>query len=280
MSPNKRKYKIVVLSDLNKSSSTTLRSTIGLAKIIHGEIEVFHVKKPSDIVESDNQLSAMRTINSKHTKVDKELQGLTTPISKEFGMDIKYSFAFGNVKNEISAYIEKNRPDIVVLGKRKSKPLNLMGDSITEFVLNVYHGAIMIASDKGRLVPNKEIALGTLNSSETSFNLEFAEDLLEHTQKPLKSFSIVKKSRSTPQVSKSTDHRTIEYVFEHNDGAIKNLSNYLLKNNINVLSIDRTQKDQNHTQHFMMPDINSIIGKLDVTLLVSGKQKFNAVTHK
>jgi len=274
MKPNKREYKIVVLADLKKSSSTTLRSTVGLAKMIHGKIEVFHAKKPSDIVDRDNQLSAMRTINDKHTKVAKEMQNLTEPISKEFGMDIKHSFAFGNVKNEISAYIEKSRPDIIVLGKRKSKSFNLIGDSLTEFVLNVHNGVVMIASDKGCLVPNKEIALGTLNSSNPSFNLEFAEDLMEHTQKPLKSFRIIENSESAKRLSKSTDERTIEYVFEHNDGTIQNLSNYLSKNNIDILSIDRTQKDPDQIQSSIMPDIGSMIGKLDVTLLVSGKQKY------
>jgi len=273
MKPNKRKYKIVLLADLNKSSSNTLKSTVGLAKMIQGEIDVFHVKKPADIVNRDNQLSAMRTINDKHNKVDKELQGLTTPISKEFGMNINYSFAFGNVKNEISAYIEKSRPDIIVLGKRKSKPFNLIGDGITEFVLNLHDGVVMIASDKGRLVPNKEIAFGTLNSSEPTFNLEFAEELLVNAKKPLKSFKIIKNTTSAKQLSKSTDKGTIEYVFEHNDSTVKNLANYLSKNNINVLSIDRTQKGPDQIANSMMPDINSMIGKLDVTLLVSGKQK-------
>ncbi|WP_273568437.1 universal stress protein [Maribacter halichondriae] len=274
MKSSKRKYKIVVLTDLGKSSYKTLKSTVGLAKIIHGDIEVFYVKKPSDIVESDNQLSAMRTINDKHTKVDRQMKSLTGPISKEFGIDINYSFVFGNVKNEISDYIEKSRPDIVVLGKRKSKPFKLIGDSITEFILNVHDGVLMIASDKGCLVPNKEIAFGTLNSSEPSFNLEFAEELMEHTQKPLKSFKIIKNSASAKQLSKSTDKGTIEYVFEHNDSTVKNLSNYLSKNNINVLSIDRTKKDPDQIQNSMMPDITSMIGKLDVTLLVSGKQKY------
>lgn len=276
----KNSRKITVLLDLNNSKDTTLKSAVSLAKIIHGEVSVFHVKKPTDIVERDNQLSAMRTINDKHTKIDKELKSITSPISKEFGIDINYSFAFGNTKNEISAYIEKSRPDIIVLGKRKSKPFNLIGDSITEFVLNVHNGVVMIASDKGYLVPNKEIALGTLNSSEPAFNLEFAEDLMKHTQKPLKSFRIIKNSASAKQLSKSTDKGTVEYVFEHNDGTVKNLSNYLSKNNIKVLSIDRTQKDPDQIQNSMMPDINSMIGKLDVTLLVSGKQKSITTNHK
>ncbi len=276
----KRKYRILVLSDLGKSASTTLRSTVGLAKMINGDITVFHVKKPSEIVNRENQLSAMRTINDKHTEVDREIKDLTKPLSDELGMKIKYSFAFGNVKNELSAFFEKSRPDIIVLGKRKSKPFKLLGDSITEFVLNHFDGVVMIASDKDCLVENKEITLSTLNSSEPTFNLAFADELMKHSLKPLKSFKIVKNSRLEKNLSKTTDTETIEYIFEQNDSAIKKISNYLSKNSINVLSIDRTQKEKNRADDLTETDISSVIGKIDVTFLVSGKQKYNAVKHK
>lgn len=260
-----------MLSDLNKSSGTMLKSTVGLAKMINGEIEVFHVKKPSDIVDSENQLSAMRTINSKHNAVDKKIQGLISPIARDFGKNIPYSFAFGNVKNEIGAYIKKRQPDIIVLGKRKSKPFNLIGDSITEFVLNTHSGVVLIVADKNVLVPNNEISLGTLNNTQPSLNLEFGEDLMKHIEKPLKSFKIIKNSSNVKEVSRAKEEGVIEYVFEHNDGTIKNLSNYLSKSNISLLSIDRAKKNPENEQKLMTPDINGIIGKLNTNLLISGK---------
>jgi hypothetical protein len=280
MRPDKSKYRILVLSDLNKSARTMLKSTVGLAKMIHGEIDVFHVKKPSDIVSSENQLSAMRTINRKHTEVDREMQDLTKSITEELDMNLKYSFAFGNVKNEIDTYILKSRPDIIVLGKRKPKPFNLQGDGITEFVLNRHNGAIMISADKDCIVPGEEITFSTLNSSGQSFNLEFAEDLMKHIQKPLKSFRILKNSSSAPKKFAPSDRKTIEYVFESNDGAIKNISNYLSKTSINILSIDRTQKNQDSTENLTETDINSVIGKLDVTFLLSGRQKYDATKQE
>ncbi len=271
MKPNRNMYRILVLSDLRKSSSTMLKSAVGLAKMINAEIEVFHVTKPTDIVASDNQLSAMRTINSKHKTVDKKIQNLITPIEKDFGMNIAYSFAFGNVKNEIGAYIQKRRPDIIVLAKRKSKPFKLIGDSITEFVLNAHDGVVLITTDNDVLLPNKEISLGLLNSSKPFLNLAFAEDLMEHIQKPLKSFKIIKNSTAVKEVSKVMDDETIEYVFEQNDGTIKNLANYLSKNNISLLLIDREKKDSDKAKKFIRLDTNSVIGKFNTPLLISGK---------
>ncbi|MFH6603231.1 universal stress protein [Maribacter algicola] len=279
MAPSK-KYSIAVLSDLNKSSSATIKSTVALAKMIGGDIAVFHVKKPSDVINRDNQLSAMRTINDEHTKVDRQMKNLTMSISEEFGIDIDYSFTFGHVKNEISVYIEKNRPDIIVLGKPKSNSFKVLGDSITEFVLNKHSGVVMITSDKAGPVPNQKIAFGTYNNSEPDMNFEFAKDIMEHAQTPLKSFKIIKNSESTKYDPKSKNKRTIEYVFEHNDGAIKNLSKYLSKNNINILSVDRTEKGANELQNQMTPDIAAIIKKLDVTLLVSGKQEYKTTNHQ
>ncbi|MGB5645522.1 MAG: universal stress protein [Muriicola sp.] len=271
MKPNRNTYRLLVLSDLHKSSGMMLKSAAGLARIIKAEIEVFHVTKPSDIVASENQLSAMRTINSKHTTVDKKIKNLITPIVKDFGMNIPYSFAFGNVKNEIGTYIKKQRPDIIVLGKRKSKPFNLIGDRITEFVLNVHDGPVLITSDRDILSPNNDISLGFLNSSKPFLNLAFAEDLMNHIQKPQISIKIIKNSTSEKEVSKSMDDETIEYVFEQNDDTIRNLDKYLSKNNISLLFIDREQKDSDNTNKLISLDINTVIGKFNTPLFISGK---------
>lgn len=271
MKTNKKRYKIVVLSDLNKSSSTILKSSVGLAQMIDGDIEVFHVKKPTDVVDIENQLSAMRTIHSKQRTTDKEIQNLIRPIAEEYGMNIPYSFTFGNVKNEIDDFIKESQPDIIVLGKRKFRPFKIIGDGITEFVLNTYNGVVLINTDKNVIAPNKEIALGSLNSPKPFLHLEFAEDLIKHSQLPMKSFKIIKKSSEAKRASETRDNGTIDYVFEHNDSSIKNLSNYLLKNNISILSIDRDERVSDNGQKLIMPDINSVIGKLNTNLLISGK---------
>jgi len=253
------KYKILVLSDLSSSSRMVLKSTVSLAKMINGNIKLFHVKKPIEIVEKDNQLSAMRIINQEQNVTGNKIQNLIAPISKDYGVNIDSAFSFGNVKHEIDEYIKKQQPDIIVLGKRKSKAFNLIGDNITDFVLKKHNGVIMIAADKNAIVPNEELSLGVLNGLERSFNMDFADDLMRHTQKPLKSFKIVKNSNTSEGIKNPSDKKIIEYVFEQGDNVIKNLSNYISKNNINLFCLDRGKKNANE----------NIINKLNVSLLVT-----------
>lgn len=265
----KDKHKIVLLSDLKDAIHSTLVSTISLGKMIHGEIEVFSVKKPTDIIGKENQLSAMRSINSEHTGTDRKMKAIIDPISKNYGVDIKYSFAFGNVKNEIARFIKERQPDVIVLGKRKSGPFNLIGDSITEFVLDSFTKTVLIATDTNVLEPGGDLNVGILNNSESSISLTFANDLMLHTRKPLKSFNFVKNLSTSQEIQVSSDKTRVEYVFEHNDSTVNNLSNYLSKNSINLLFIDRG-KDSNIKMNLTPAEIKQVVAKLDTNLLVSG----------
>lgn len=267
-----KKYKILVLSDLNSATTTTLKSTISLAKIINGEIELLTVKKPTDIVENDNQLSAMRTINSKHTEVNKKIQKLTAPLTEKYGLPINYSVAFGNVKNEIEHYIQKARPDIVVLGKRRPKAFSFIGDSISQFVLSSFNGVVMIANNKRGFEPDREISLGVLNGLEPSFNLKFAQDLIGQTQKPMKAFNIIGNRSTSVEMNTSTAEDRIEYVFEYNDNTVKNLSKYLSKSNTDLLFLQREKSSSGKQSEYTMPDLNDVVSNLNVTLMVTGSQ--------
>lgn len=260
----KNNYKILVLSDLKGDTASMLKSTVRLAQMIGGSIEFFHAKSPTEIVENDNQLSANRAVNKEFTATDNKIKNLRTLFSQEYSADINFKFSFGNVKNEIEKRINEYAPDIVVLGKRKVKPLRFMGDRTTEFILKKHSGAIMIAASENGLEPNKDISLGVLNGTETSFSMDFAKELLDSAQEPLKSFQMVKNPTTMQKAHIPTDKKVLEYVFEHNDSAVKNLSKYVSKNNINLLCINRAQKKQN-----IASDISEMVEKLNVSLLVA-----------
>ncbi|WP_353777410.1 universal stress protein [Winogradskyella sp. 3972H.M.0a.05] len=265
----KNKYKILVLSDLKSSTKSTIKSTVGLAKMIDADIELFYVKKPTEIVDQDNQLSAMRTINREHISTEKKIQNVIDTVSKEYDMKINSTFSFGNVKVEIENHINKSNPDIVVLGKRKSNPLKFSGDNVTDFVLKKYKGSILIASEKNTIEPNKELSLGLINNMQDVFKVDFAEELLGHAKTPLKSFNIVNSSFDKKKSESVSGNKTVEYVFEQNDNSLKNLSNYLQKNNINLVCLDRENSDNKSKAGKM----SEVIKKLEVPVLLSKKQE-------
>lgn len=265
-----KNYKIAVLLNLDKSAQITLKSAVSLAKMINGDIEVFSVKKPNEIINRESQLSAMRTISSKSSLTAKKMQELITPISQEYGVNIKHSFTFGNVRNEIKDFIEDRQPDILVLGKRKAKLLNLIGDNVTGYLLDVFKGAVMIANGQKALEPNKEITIGTLNSAFPELGLEFARDLIQHTNKPLKSFKTVNHAVDTDKTKESSDGKMVEYVFEDGDNAISSISNFITKSNVNLLYIDRVDKNSNKKSNLRTSNIKNIVDKTNVNLLLTG----------
>ncbi|WP_298756153.1 universal stress protein [uncultured Psychroserpens sp.] len=263
------KYKILVLSDMKDTASKTIKSSISLSKMIDGDIHFFHVKKPTEIVEKESQLSAMRTINKAYVSISSDIQNLIEPIAKDYSTNITYNHTFGNVKNEILDCIKKQRPDIIVLGRRKSKPINLLGDKITDFIIKNYNGAIMIASEEDVLEPEKELSLGLLDDANTTFNLEFIDALFKHTQKPLKSFRTVKNPVASNEEKPLNTPDTVELVFDHGNNSIKSLSNYLAKSDVNLLCLNRGSSDVKNNKSI----IKDVISNVNVSLLISEEQK-------
>lgn len=272
---NDLKQKILVLTDLRKSSSTTIKSAVGLAKMINAEINFLYIKKPIDVIGQENQLSANRIINKEYSSVEKKMKNLITPISEEYGVTINYSFSFGNVKNEFVKFMNENPPDIIVLGKRKSKTFNLIGDQITDLVIKRHQGIILISNEKNALEPNKELSLGILNEIEHGSNYDLVKHLINLSQKPLKSFKIVKNSNAYNKKQVQSNENMIEYIFEQNENSILNLSRYLTKNNINLLCLDRTKNVSKNGLYPINTNIKDIINKINVSLLITGGQKLS-----
>lgn len=262
------KYKILVLSDLKDTASTILKSSVSLAKMIDGEIALFYAKKHIDIVKRDNQFTAIRTLNEEHNNTKKKINALVNEFSKGYDVKIKGSYAFGKVKDEIQKQIELYNPDIIVLGQRDSASFKLIGDSITRFILKKFKGIIMIASNENALEPNEKMTLGVLNGSNKIFKTDFSKDIIPYTNTPLKSFKVVNSQKELSDDSTTNEEKMVEYVFEKNDNTLTTLSSYLLKNNIDLLCVDRVENKTKKTKKTETP-LKEMAGKLNVSLLVS-----------
>jgi nucleotide-binding universal stress UspA family protein len=257
------KYKILVLSDLNKYTSKTIKSSVSLAKIVEADINFFYVKKPTEVVVKESQLSAMRTINRECVSIDKKIKSIIGPLSEKYKVTINYAFTFGNLKNEIEKHIDENKPDIIVLGKRKSKKLNFISDNITSFILKKHKGPIVIIDNKNELEPNKELSLGFFNHSKTDDS--FSENIMRSTQIPLKAFNIRNNLDSLKSETLLKESETVEYVFSEGDNVLKNISNYLLKSNVNLLFVNRQEKNPN----LIRQNIKDVINKLNCSLILT-----------
>jgi nucleotide-binding universal stress UspA family protein len=227
---NKIKHKIVVLSDLKDSTAPLLKTAISLAKKTNASIHFFHVKKPTEIINTDNQLSAKRVINSKFVETNEEINELVSKFSKKYDIGITPSFAFGNVKNEIDTFIENENPNIIVIGKRNSKGIVTLGDQISKHVLKKKNKTIIIASSENNLNPENEISLGIYNELVQQSKNEFISEFIETINKPLKKFQVLDSS----------------------------------KKDVNLLLVDRETVKPKSTKSF-----NKLLSKIDVSLVVT-----------
>lgn len=231
------KNKILVLSDIDSSAKGSLTNALNLAKIVAGEIIFFCVKKPTDIVENESQLSAMRVINEKFLETDNQIKSTIAALSNDEKIKISYKISFGNLKDEISKQIKAIKPAIIVLGKQKSKIFSFLGDNIIDYVLKEFSGTVMITSDKIMLEANSELSLGLLNDHKNLSKNEFKKRIVSFAKKPLKSFQISNNASLKKEVA--NPEKIIEYIFEEGDNVLRNIDNYLIKNKIQLLFVPR-----------------------------------------
>nr|WP_321221516.1 universal stress protein [uncultured Psychroserpens sp.] len=261
-----KKYKILVLSDLKETTTSTLKSAVSLTKMVDGDLHFFHVKKPTEVVERENQLSAMRTINRTYLTIENEIKDIIEPIANDYEVKISHSQAIGNIKSAINDCIKSYKPDIIILGKRKSKLLNFIGDNVIDHVVKNYNGDVLIASEENPLEPNKEISLGVLDGLKTTtLSAGLGSTLLNYTQKPVKSFK-TQFVETEFENSTLTANEIVELVFDHGDKSIQSLSNYLRRSDVNLLCLDRGDKEKANSNI----DIKNVINNVSVSLLISG----------
>ena len=178
-------YKILVLSDLKEKANQTLIYAANLSKEIDAEVECFYVKKATEIIDTENPLSALREISDVCNKTEKTIKSFVAPISIETDVQIKSTFAFGNVKNEIENCINRTQPDMIILGERQQKRFNFFGDNITGFIYKNYDGVVMVATDTNTIDTEGNVSLDTLglknNVDNYNSKAQVKQDIKERT---------------------------------------------------------------------------------------------------
>ncbi|MCW5520642.1 universal stress protein [Aureitalea sp. L0-47] len=262
-----KKNNIVVLINLDKPQLNIVRNSINVANSLNAVLTFLYVKKATDAVQNENHISAIKTLTDTHMKIDGKMRELLEPFQKSTDTKIRSKIAIGNVKNHIGKYLNELNPDLVILGKRPKKVLPWEGDRLTQFVVNEFNGPVLISATDQVLELNEQLSLGLLSASGSDAPKGIVEDLLKISSQPVKSFRIVNKSSDT-QSSSTMPFKTVEYAFEPGDNAVKNLSKYVLRNNVNLLFLDRdyvTRRSRNASP----ANMNGVINQLPSSLLLA-----------
>lgn len=145
---NRNKHKILVLSDLKENAKDTIQYAISVARETNSALELLCIKKPNEIITTENPLAAMRTLSSEFLKTEQKAKHLIRSITKDDFFPVKSTIEFGNVKNEIENYIKRKNPNFIILGKKQKKLFSLQGDNLSDFILKKY--------DKKAFIVNKD----------------------------------------------------------------------------------------------------------------------------
>ncbi|GAA4278635.1 universal stress protein [Aquimarina mytili] len=255
------KYRMLALTDLSKSSMTILKNAAQLAKAIGGKIEVFYVKAPADVVNYENQFSAIRAIQEDSRRAQKRLKTMVRKIEKEENIKITFQIAYGNIKNAIQEKISKTKPDIVLLGRRKSKLVNFLSNGITKFLLNECPANVLIAGEDDKFYSYDDTSLGVYGDVLQKDGIEIINDLNQKNSNPIRFFSI----RNTKNTKKNIpQHRNtkekVSYIFSEGTNALDGITSYVSRTNMQLFCISR--------KHQIKSSLQQMVYKLDIPVLI------------
>ncbi len=268
MSPKttQSKYRISVLLDLAKASETILTNAVQLAKAIDGSVSVFHVKPALSLVNRESQLSAIRNIRDGEKNARNTLQKLVKTVGEKEALPISFSMTSGNVKSRIKNYLAEEQPDIVVLGKPRSRT-KLIGDSVTDFVMSKAKAHVLIMVEDHKLDTFKGLSLGVFGNTLPKNGQDIISDLKQDNDKPIRVFQI--KSQQTPHTESETaaQHKTIDYVFTEGANALDSLVKYVHRTKTELLCIP---KGNRKTFTFKTNPSREVLRKSNVPILIMG----------
>jgi nucleotide-binding universal stress UspA family protein len=266
---NNSKYKVLVLSDLTDASVNVLKSAARIAEIIKGEIEIFHVRKPTKVVENESHLSAVRAIKDHYVLVDKKLKTVVASISESTRVKVNHFFAFGNIKNEIEAHIKKTQPDIVVLGKKMSNTPNFLGDNIFAFILKKFRGVVMVANNENVLESQTKLSLGLFNSTNLESDIPTINKIISNAEGPIRSFAVANTNEEPTAKGGTRKDSIVSYIFEKNDQTLNAMSNYMDRNKVNLLLVDRKSIFSSSSENVSISELSELTATINIPLLLS-----------
>ena len=271
------KYNVLVLTDFSDASNIALKYAISLAKLIKGNIHIYHFANPGKIIESDNQVAVLRDVELETKKVERKIGAIIEIITAE-GVNVIPHYSMGNIIYEFEDQIDLINPDLVIIGKKKE---NLMlSGKITSYLMNEYKGSLLIIGEESEFQIDTKICLGCSNNTLNQYDPSILYLLDKQITAPLTLLNIKKPNDSSeliniPQIWRESCNevgRNIKVEHENDssiaDGLLKHISN----NKISLLCIGKG-KPKNFMQRLISgrsSTISEIVDKVHIPILVLG----------
>lgn len=220
---------ILAFVDLSQNAINVLTAGNSLAKQLQGRLKVVYVKAPLAVVQQENQFSAKKELFQDLRTTQSRLEALVG----EYAPGASYEVVYGNIKNNVLEAIAESDPDIIVLGKRSRRLGGIIGDRVTDTLLNSKGKASVLIVDASQPIPGSEkLSIGVLKG-ESDTELGILDSIFQNDAKQIRYFSI--ENQATAAGSKEQNH----FVFSSGSNAIANMIEYTAKTNTQLFCIPK-----------------------------------------
>ncbi|PCE64364.1 universal stress protein [Sediminicola luteus] len=274
-SPLRANFHYVVLMDLSKASYTALKQAVNMAKRTSALIEILYVERPLKVVGNENQLSALRELESESQNSKRKLQNLIELVREEEQIQTIFTYRVGHPLTQIKAYLSETRPHLVFYGKKKSN-IGRWWPGISQYLLQAYQGAVFISRENGSKHLDRSSSIGSIGSTTRSWSSEVVKTLSKNHRGNHVVFklSALKKNPVNENHNRFTEdpkalNEATTFEFEGKHHLTQGISRYAAKCNIGLFCWKRPlgelrQDDKNIR-------IEKLIEKLDMPLLITGQ---------
>jgi len=139
-------FNFLLVFDFSIESYKALDYLIKLAKVIGGNIELYSITEPKEVVKSENPIVALRAIAENNRWKKKKLQSITEIIQSE-GISGGYSISTGLLKEELSSKLNTVISSIPVIAHSKSRMIK----RATKHLTKRYSGSLLIINPNLKL---------------------------------------------------------------------------------------------------------------------------------
>ena len=260
MEKKKNNFSILVLTDFSESSRIALRNAAKFAKLVNGSVGAYHVRSLQALTEEENHISLSRRRCAQQMETHAVAEEMLSRIAEEEGVEVKFSMDFGNVKNCVMSKVNSAHPDLLILGKRKSKVLNVLGDRLTRFVIKNCQTSVLVSSSQSELHSFSDLSLGFYGESVSKSYLNII-DQLQETTGPIKYFGIQNQSTEVDTIVEPKKKERSFIFSQEGEKAVEALISYVSRTNTQLFCIPK--KDNSDPQPVMQ-----MVNSMDVPILI------------
>ena len=261
--------KILTLIDIEAPIEAIVESTVNLARTFEAEVKFLHVTRTVDPTRTENQLSVIRNRTERQNAVAR-FTILLKKIQRTENLKLDYAITKGPVKSTIRSEMEAYAPDMIVLGKRKPSAVRLIGRQVTEHVMKHFDGPLLIAHPTKPLEFKENLSLGVLDDLTAITGDDVSNALIRQSKEPVKLFAIADENQPV-QTAETPSLSTVRFLFENNQNAMKNLTNYVHRNNVHLLFLGRSKAGNSNKD----VNLRMAMKRINTSMLMVGRNGSN-----